>query len=342
MTSETEIPPKERMGRPPSLQTGSRPTQRTIAQATGLAITTVSKALANDPRIARATRLEVQRVAREMGYVPDRAAQRLRTGRTNVISLVLDPHSEILGFGASMIEGIAEVVRPTRYHLTVMQYRLGEDPLAPIDYIVRNRLADGLMFARTEPQDPRVLYLMKAGFPFITHGRTDFDGHAWYDYDNAAFAERAVDRLVAGGARRIGIVPPDPIYTYRRFMCAGFDRAIARHGCRGLIAQGFDLNSPPDRLYRGLSDWLLQPDGPDGLICPGEVLAMTAHAVRTDIARPVALVAKQTSPVFDFFRPRIDTIREDIALAGREMTNGLRRLIDGADPAECQILAQPD
>ena len=146
---------------------------RTLAALTGYAVTTVSRALANDPRIAQSTRDAVARAAAEIGYIPDRAAQRLRTGRTQVISLVLDPHSEILGFSGSMIAGIAEGLRGTRYHISITQHALEEDPMRPILHIVRNQLADGIIFSRTRPQDERVKFLLAHDFPFVTHGRTE-------------------------------------------------------------------------------------------------------------------------------------------------------------------------
>ncbi len=150
-----------------------KPTLRTLSALTGYAITTVSRALANDPRIAQSTREAVHRAAAEIGYIPDRAAQRLRTGRTQVISLVLDPHSEILGFSGSMIAGIAEGLSGTRYHISITQYALEEDPMRPILHIVRNQLADGIIFARTRPEDERVKFLLSHDFPFVTHGRTE-------------------------------------------------------------------------------------------------------------------------------------------------------------------------
>lgn len=328
---------KKAAGVPPA----RKPTQRTIADELGLAVTTVSKALAGDPHIAASTRTEVAQVARRLGYVPDRAAQRLRTGRTNVITLVLDPHSELLDFGASLIEGIAEVVRTTRYHLTIMQYQLGEDILDPIDFLVRNRLADGLIFARTKPDDKRVRFLLDRGFPFITHGRTKIEGHAWYDYDNDAFAQMAVDALVGAGARHIGLIPPSASYTYRDFMVQGLDEAAARHGIRASTPRDFDLNHPSDILYSRLVDWLRQPDRPDALICPGEVSAMAAHAALIDLGLSIPLVAKQTSPVFEFLRPRPYVIGEDIQAAGRVMTKALLELIAGAAPEGHQILHVP-
>ena len=61
---------------------GGKPTLKTISEITGLAVTTVSRALGDAPQIALETRKRVRQVAAEIGYLPDRAAQRLRTGRT--------------------------------------------------------------------------------------------------------------------------------------------------------------------------------------------------------------------------------------------------------------------
>lgn len=320
----------------------SKPTQQTIADELGLAITTVSKALAGDSRIAESTRINVARVAQHLGYVPDRAAQRLRTGKTNVITLVLDPHSELLGFSASLIDGIASVVRSTQYHLTIMQYQLGEDVLNPIEFIVRNRLADGLMFARTEPDDRRARFLLEAGFPFITHGRTRIAGHAWYDYDNRAFAEMAVNALAEKGATQIGLIPPSASFTYRNFMMLGLQQAAKSNGVHVSTPDDFDLNDASDIIYDRLAKWLKKPDRPDALICPGEVSAMAAHSVLSDLGLSIPLVAKQTSPVFGFLRPRPIVIGEDIQAAGREMTHALLDIIAGAQPEKHQILRAPE
>ena len=52
-----------------------RPTLRTISEMTGFAVATVSRALADDPQIAASTRATVAEAARQVGYVPDRAAR---------------------------------------------------------------------------------------------------------------------------------------------------------------------------------------------------------------------------------------------------------------------------
>ncbi len=322
-----------------------KPTQKDVAEASGFAVTTVSRALADDPLIAEKTREKIAKAAADLGYVPDRAAQRLRTGRTNVIALVLDPHGEILDFSGSMISGFAEVVRGTKYHITLTQHQAGEDPLDPIRHIVRNKLADGLVFARTEPDDPRVRYLMDVGFPFVTHGRTKMASHAWYDYDNEAFARMAVERLADKGRSRLLIIPPSARYTFSDHMVIGFKNAVAELGVTGELPNDFDLNSPSDEIYSKLKVRLQQEDGPNGLICPGEIAAISALAAIDDLGmelgKDIDVVAKQTSQVFDLHRPRIDTIHEDINAAGQTIARALLQEIDGAAPDTLQTLQQP-
>src|SRR4249919_262840 len=86
----------------------SRPTLKTIAFMTGLGVTTVSRALKDAPEIGEATRRRVQLVAQQVGYRPNRAGVRLRTGKTNVISLVLNTEEQIMGFVSDIIYGISE------------------------------------------------------------------------------------------------------------------------------------------------------------------------------------------------------------------------------------------
>ena len=106
-----------------------RPTLKTIAYMTGLGVATVSKALNDAPDIKTATKERVRLVARQIGYRPNRAGVRLRTGKTNVISLVMAIEHEVLGMSPHLVIGISEVLASTPYHLIVTPYSLDSDPL---------------------------------------------------------------------------------------------------------------------------------------------------------------------------------------------------------------------
>ena len=217
--------------------------------------------------------------------------------------------------------------------------------MVPIRHIVRNGLADGIVFSGTRPNDPRVAFLNEAGFPFVSHGRTDSTlPHPWCDYDNAAFARLTVARLVAKGRRRLLLIPPQPVRTYARHMTDGFLAATREAGVEGIIDPALTLSAKTQSLQDGALR-LVAERGIDGFICPGEVAAMAVLAGLQDgqvrLGRDVDVVAKQTSGTFDLYRPRVDTVYEDIRAAGEALGHLLLRRIAGEDPAGLTILLAP-
>ena len=197
----------------------ARPTLKTIAFMTGLGVTTVSRALKDAPEIGEETRRRVQLVARQVGYRPNRAGVRLRTGKTNVISLVLNTDEQVMGFVSDMIYGISEHLAQTPYHLIVTPYSRNNDPMEPVRYVVETGSADGIIISRTEPDDTRVRYMIERGFPFATHGRTDMGiAHPFHDFDNHAFALMRCAGWSRSGAARLALLAPPPTLTYHHHM----------------------------------------------------------------------------------------------------------------------------
>ena len=296
-----------------------RPTLRTLAAETGFAIATVSRALANDPKIAESTRETVAAAAQRLGYGPDRAAQRLRTGRTKVISLMLDPHHEILGFTNHLIEGLTGAMAGSGYHLTVFPQTVGGDTLAPVQHVVRNNLADGLIFSRTRDDDKRARFLLERGFPFACHGPTRLPvPHPFVDFDNDAFAYAATMRLADKGAKSVCLISPPAPYTFAGHLRAGVRRAAAERGMSVTIPEHLSIDSPPEQV----TAWAEELDPvPDGFVFPGEVsfLATLAGLRRRGLerGRDYNAVIKVSSSLLSLIDPGLDQIFEDIREAGR-------------------------
>ncbi|MCC1492910.1 LacI family DNA-binding transcriptional regulator [Cognatishimia sp. F0-27] len=326
-----------------------KPTLRTIAQMTGFAVATVSRALADDPRIAAKTRATVAEAARAVGYVPDRAARRLRTGRTQVVTLMLNTEHEFLGFTHEFLSGITAGLAGTGYSVTVVPDALGADRLDPVRTILRNRLADGLIFTRTESFDPRARLLMEADFPFVSHGRTEFtEPHPWVDFDNESFARAAVERHVQRGRERIAFVPPSDKFTFAQHLRYGFLSAVRAAGVGYEIADTVTIDSPSAVV----ADWVrartTAPEPPDAWVCVGEATALVTLGALSDCGvlpgRDVDVISKRASPIFDNIRPRIETVFEDVRLTGKTMAKMLVRRMQGEDPAMLHHLfsAEPD
>ena len=324
---------------------GQRVTLRTIAEMTGLSLSTVSLSLRGGTTLKQETRDKVAEAAKTLGYVPDRAGVRLRTGKTNVIALVLDGAEDSIDFARQMIQGIGQAIKGTRYHLTVIpefERTLSADT---IRYILDNRTADGVIITHTGPRDPRVQLLGDADFPFVCHGRTEFfTPHPFHDFHSEVFAAMGVQRLAQKGCRRIMLVIGDDNTTNHHNIVTSFRKAAAEAGLEPRILDGTQ-GMQPEQMRQLALDLARQPDYPDGIVCDSEMrtiaLASGLQAGGRALGRDVHIIYKQTSGILPTLFPALDSIREDVFAAGEELTRLLLQRIDGAAPAALQTLAEP-
>ncbi len=323
-----------------------RPTLKTVAEIAGLAVTTVSRALANDPKIATATRQRVAEIARNIGYVPDRAAQRLRTGKTMVITLLLDGTQERISFGSTIIAGLTRALQGTGYHLTVSPHLLAETPEESVRYIMRNNLADGVIFSRVEPFDERVRLLSERGFPFACHGRTEFSTpHPYVDFDNEAFAFAAANKLIKAGAKRICMIMPDSRFTFYQHLRYGLMRAVSDSGTDVVMPKEVTLDSSLAQISSWANRIAKAPDRPDAFICPGEAayvaLMSGLRSAGLERGRDFQAVVKASSDLLKHIEPRIDLIYEDIEESGYLLGTHLLDAINPSDATPKQTLLAP-
>lgn len=328
-----------------ALAAGGRPTLKTIAFMTGLGVTTVSRALKDAPEIGEETRRRVQLVARQVGYRPNRAGVRLRTGKTNVISLVLNTEEQVGGFVSEMIYGISEHLAQTPYHLIVTPYSRNNDPLEPVRYVVETGSADGIIISRTEPDDKRVRYMLERGFPFATHGRTDNPEHPFHDFDNHAFARGAVAKLAALGRKRLALLAPPVALTYHRHMREGFDEAVAELDLVEVPFSSVNVDHTIEQIRARTVQLMRRENRPDGIVsgAGGATFALVAGIEDAGlvVGEHVDIISKQSVKLLHLFRPRLLVVDEDFRLAGRELAQAVVAAIDGKPASSLQSLSQP-
>lgn len=325
---------------------GAKPTLKTISRLSGLAVPTVSRALSDAPDIGAETKKLVRRIADEIGYVPNRAGVRLRTGRTNVISLVLSTEHDMMNHTARLISSLAGALRDTPYHLIMTPYFPGEDPLRPIRYIVETGSADAVIFNQTQPDDPRVAYLLERGFPFATHGRTNWaERHAWFDYDNTAFGRIAVRKLVARGRRNLLLVAPPMAQNYALHIVEGATKVARASGIRITESRDYSSDSGSDAVRTGATASLVADPGIDGIICSSTSAAMAVVAALESLGRKLGhdidVFAKEAIPFLNLFRPQIMALKEDVSQAGEFLARAAIQAVREPDLPPLQGLDVP-
>ena len=329
-------------------KTGSapeRPTLKTIAFMTGLGVTTVSRALKDAPDIGSETKERVRMVARPLGYQPNRAGVRLRTGKINVIALVLSIDEEIMGFTSQMVFGISEVLNNTQYHLVVTPHSHSRDPMAPVRYILDTGSADGVIISRIEPDDARVRLMSERNMPFATHGRTDMGlAHPFHDFDNEAFGHQAVKSLVARGRRRIALLQPPSKLSFYTHTRIGFQTGLHDYGAEEVPLR-VTIDTPLPEIRDAIEALMRSPNAPDGIVCSAGSGAIAVNAgieaAGKRLGQDVDMVAKQSSNILNWIRPEIITIYEDVRLAGRELAKAVIARIDGVPAEDLQSISAP-
>lgn len=324
-----------------------RPTLKTIAAATGLAIATVSRALKDAPDIGEETKRRVRETAALLGYRPNRAGVRLRTGKTNVIALVLSTEADVMNHTAQMIYSIAAALRETAYHLVVMPYFSDQDPMAPIRYIVETGSADGVVLNQIMPDDPRIRYMSERGFPFTAHGRSAMGiDHPYFDFDNEAFARLGVRALLQRHRRRLFMIAPPREHSYSGHMITGFADEAASRDAYFEIATDVSSDSHSEEIEAAVHHRFLADNPPDGVIVGSTTAAMAAvngaERAGKRIGTDFDLVAKEAISFLRRFRKEILVVHEDVGRAGDFLARALIAAIERRTPEVGQFLDQPD
>ena len=335
------------MTRSSDKQTTARPTLKLIAERSGLAITTVSKALRGQGNLNADTVKRVQAIAEEIGYSPNRAGVRLRTGQSSVIAVAIDHADDISDFERRIVDGISAALHKSSYELTLLPIFPETDQCTLFERLVTNRQADGIIFNNTTPDDPRVTLLTELDFPFVTHGRTSLPvPHPFYDFDNECFTYLAAKRLIDKGAHTIGLALAAEGLTYFGHAEAGLARAAKEAGVK---VQHLLVKAGDRSFAQTLHDLITHSDRcdaiPEGIVSCSDIgtlaLIDACETLGRSVGKDIHIVSRRTSSLLDFCRPRVDTVTEDLSDAGERLAQLLLRRLSGEAATNLQVIAAP-
>lgn len=253
-----------------------------LAQALGLSIATVSRALNNHPEVSASTRQRVLDEARARGYAPNQSGRSLRKGRAHTLGLMLPPKRSEENYTWSLFLSIAEGIQARiagdGLELVLFQNRDEADELARLRRIVEQRLVDGLVLAGTQRHDPRLDYAAAQQFPFVVLGRSESGGdHAWIDLDFEQAVGQVVDAFVAQGHRRIALCTPANDAMQGHVMRHGFRAALRRHGLAGDAALLERCELSERGGHAGTQRLLSLPSPPTAVVFQSDCMAIGAY-----------------------------------------------------------------
>jgi DNA-binding LacI/PurR family transcriptional regulator len=290
------------MPRIPADPTPTRPTTRDIAKRVGVSSATVSMALRNNSGISKKTRKLVQRVAKEMGYLPDPEVMKLMRHlrqrhkprfQSVLCALTTVPENQERPYLKTILESAEQSAEALGYGFMVWRIddaaNLRRRP--DLQRILESRGVEGLLLAPLLHPRPMRNLLDWSRFSVVaaTNGvlAPVVNRVVPHQFNNMLMI---CEQLVQHGYRRIGIVLSEShdITTHHTFSAA-----VSWQNVIGGTEFIRPLVYPEDRLEESLKRWFVKekPDviiDPDdrsgwqfaqilGLTIPGEIGFANAH-----------------------------------------------------------------
>jgi DNA-binding LacI/PurR family transcriptional regulator len=314
-----------------------RATLESVARRARVSRQTVSNVI-NSPHLVRETTLaRVREVIDDVGFRPSHAARQMRTRRSHVLGLRIEP----LGDGVNgvvldrFLHALTERAQDLGYRLMLFTARDDSGEIAAYQELTASLDLDGFVLTSTHHGDIRTAWLTGHDTRFVTFGRPwgAEHRHAWVDVDGSVGTAAAVEHLVAEGHREIAFVGWPEGSGSGEDRRSGWRSAMRHHG---LAVDGLDVGVEDGvESGRTAAVSLLASRRPTAFVCTSDSLALGVRAaVEAAALRPgvdVGVVGFDDTPVAR--ATGLSSVAQPVAAVAAECARLLHEQLDGARPA---------
>jgi LacI family transcriptional regulator len=308
------------------------PTLAEVAKVAGVSQMTASRALNDRPGVSREKREEILLIADELGYVVNRAAQKLSSGRSRIIGMIAPLHTP---FTSELVMGAGSAARASGYEMLLYSL-VGSDRCPPSNVLqLLQQFADGVIVLL--PYEFEYLgALAAARVPVITiEHAVDEQRYPCIAADSYQGARAAVQHLAELGHRRVAFV------TGNERLASAVDRRRAFEHLRAQLGlhRHPELIAEGDYSQRGgfeaAKRLLRLRPRPTAIFAANDISALgVLSAVREAglrVPEDVSLVGFDDIPLAAQVHPPLTTVRQPLQQMGRSAVNTLLAMIAGIE-----------
>lgn len=313
-----------------------------LADLAGVSISTVSRALADNPAIAETTRKHIKSLAKEHGFAPNPLARGLRRQRTDTVGVVIplghqrDQHLTD-PFIMTMIGHIADEL--AEQGMDMLLRRIVPESDDWVDKLARSGRIDGLIVLGQSDQH-ETLNKAAEEYPALVvwGGHLPASNYAIVGTDNRLGGQLAVRHLVDQGRRRLLFLgqPSAPEFALRE---QGFREECAKHP--GIHAEYMSVGLVPETAHAQLAEQLGAYRHLDGIFAVSDVIALAAIDVLErggrSVPDDVSVIGYDNVVLAGFGARPLTTIDQHLARGAHDLVTTLRRAIEG-EAAESTVI----
>jgi LacI family transcriptional regulator len=311
----------------PSGPTGRPATIYDVAAHAKLSIATVSRVLQGTGPVSEKARARVDQAARELNYVPLRAARSLAVQRHEAHGLVLP---DLAGpFYGDLLMGYERWAGEHGQSVIITVTHGNPDPERTVRDLAGR--VDGIVVHGNALDLPTIQGLRKAGVPIVLIAHPPVAGCDSIRSESAASAEQLTTRLLDHGCTNLLFVG-DPASSYdvsERY--AGFAKALQKRRLRIPKPERVPLTEEAGTAVA--TKLLTARNRPDGLVCANDELALAAlkTLLAADVAAPddIAVTGWDDVMAARYVTPGLTTIRQPMTELGRLAAQRLHERVTG-------------
>jgi len=299
-------------------KTEQRVTIVDVARRAGVSLGTVSRVINDNASVGLALRQRVIDAARSLGYVPNPAAQNMRTASTRAVGLMVSDVANPLF--STTVGAAEEVLYRSGYNMILTNSRDRPETEREIITLFQRRRFDGMIVTLSREDDPGILRLLaESAIPTVLLEREcalPIDSVAT---DHYAGALQAVRYLLELKHRRIGLI------TVTQSALPGRQRGLAYVAAHKAAQVAVDPSLMsfdgflPDSGYHAAYRMLVAPKPPTAIVAGANQMPDVLKAVRTlklAIPKRLSLITIGDTDVASLYQPPLTAVRWELRKVG--------------------------
>lgn len=313
-------------------------TIKDIASVAGVSHTTVSRALRGHTRISTETIERIQKIADELGYVPNTVARGLKTRRSRVLGVIVrridDP------FFSEVLQGIEDVLQEADYSLFLAASRRNPDREREIMQAMGERQVEGVIVSSTQIQPEQLRQLGHFDVPMILINNQAIDEpdiHSVY-HDDAFGSQQLIQHLIDLGHQRIAFLGNVHGGKTNADRLRGYREALLQAGLSinpDYIVVG--KNGQPDGGSEGIRDVLELSPRPTAVICYNDLMAIGAIQgvlqAGLHVPEDISITGFDNIELAGYVSPSLTTFHQPKYELGREAAQMMLRVLVNGETA---------
>lgn len=316
-------------------------TMKDIAQALGVSVATVSRALSDSPRISQAKKEIIQTYAREHHFVPNMIAETLRNSKVKPLKIIGVIVPEITHFYfSSILSGIEREASAHGYRIMVAQSN--ENYQREVDIcrsLYENKVCGVIVSqAKNTAHYDHFQYLIDRGVPLVFYDRICTGVNASrVVVDDYMGAYLATSHLIETGCKRIAFYGASMKLEISKNRYNGYRDALLKHQMKPDKSLVFYCDNRKD-AESITPDLLIMEDRPDAFFAINDDTALgILYAVKhfgLKVPEDVAVCGFTNSLSAVASDPKLTTVEQRGEKVGQEAVSILISKVEGDTPME--------